>query len=94
MSDQPSGLYQTVSHLGTALGLAAAIFATPIFYGWGKAAVWRYLLASFGPDYALWLLWTTGAIEAFVVFTICKVLVTFALTWLMAALAARGLTNS
>lgn len=94
MNDQTSGLYRTASHLGTALGAGAAIFATPLFYAWGKAAVWRYLLASFGSEYGLYLLWATGAIEAFVIFTLTRALVTFGLSWAMTALAARSLRNS
>lgn len=94
MNDQQqSGLFQTVSKLGTALGIAAANFATPLLYGWGKPAITRYLTASFGADIAPWLLWTTGIIAAYVIYVLCKALITFALSWVMTALVARGLSN-
>ena len=90
---ETSGLYKAAAQLGIALGAAAALFATPLVYSCGKAAIWRYFMASFGLPYAEWLLWATGAIEAFVIFTVCRGVVTFALTWAMTALVARGLAN-
>ena len=84
-----SAFYKGVSALGTAIGIGAAILATPPVFEWTRAPLYSYLTKTWGDYLANVLTWTFAGVEAFVIYAAVKLLFTSFVIGGMAALAAR-----
>lgn len=84
-----SVFYRGVSALGTAIGIGAAILATPPLFNAWRDDLYVYLARTWGADPAFFLTWAFGCVEAFILYATVKLLFTSFVIWGMAALAAR-----
>lgn len=84
-----SAFYKVVSALGTALGIGVAILATPPLFNATRGPLLSYLAETWGDDLANLLTWVFAGVEAFIIYALVKLLFTSAITFGMAALAAR-----
>ena len=84
-----SVFYRGVSSLGTAIGIAVSILATPPVYDATRGPLLEYLLRTWDARLANLLTWVFGGAEAFAIYATVKLLFTSFVIWAMAALAAR-----
>lgn len=89
-----SAFYKGVSALGTAIGIGAAILATPPIFNATRGPLLSYLTETWGGKAAEFLTYVMGAVEAYVIYAVVKLLLASAMTFGTAALAARRFPGS
>lgn len=91
MNQEPSGLYKSVSSLGKAIALGAALLATPAVFDVTKPFLFPYFSKTWGRDVAEILVWVMAGVEAYVIYAAVSFVFTAVMVWIMTVLAARGL---
>lgn len=93
-SPQPSGMAGIIYGLGNVLGIVAAFFLAPPLYRWGSPYVMDYLVEYWSYDIAEILTVILGLCSAYITFALISLVFNFTMTSLIAAFAARRLSNS
>jgi hypothetical protein len=88
-NSQPGGMSGAVSSVSNASGIAAAILLTPFIFDWSRARLFRYFAKTIGREFAPWMTWISGAVEAYAIYALVTFLVTLLLTWLLMIFASR-----
>lgn len=86
-----SAVYKIISSLGTALGIGAAILATPVAFGRTKQPLFEYLLQTWSESIAQLLTYIFAGVEAFLIYGSTKLIFTSLVAGAMTAFAARRL---
>ena len=89
MSQDTSGLYKSISTLGSVLAFTVAVLATPLVFDLTKVPLYRYFLQHWGADLAWILVWVMGAAEAFAIFAASSLLLKAGMVWLLTSMAMR-----
>lgn len=84
-----SAFYRGVSALGTAIGLAAAILLTPWLFEITRGPLLSYLSDAWGAEYGEPLTYLFGAVEAFALYALVKLIFTSLVVFSFAAIAAK-----
>jgi hypothetical protein len=84
-----SVFYKSVSALGTALALGVSILFTPAIFARTRDPLRFYLSEAWGAEFGEPLTWAFGAVEAFALYALVKLIFTSLTVYAFAALAAR-----
>ncbi len=87
--NETSGLYKGISALGNAIALAAMILGTPLVFSVTKRPLYAYFMDTWGPDFAVYLVWLMGGIEGFIIFSTTALLFKSGVVWTLTSLAMR-----
>jgi hypothetical protein len=89
---EPPVIYGSTSGFGKAAGAIVAVLGTPSLYEVTRPPLFRYLARMYGRDLAEWLCWGAAIAEAAAIYYVVLA-VAFGLSYLLAWLAARGLSR-
>jgi hypothetical protein len=84
-----SAISQGLSLLGSAVGFAVALLATPLVFALTKQPLGSYFAGSYGPEIGSGLTYLMGCLEFLLIFVGTKLVLSIAATSAIVALAAR-----
>ncbi|WP_167670764.1 hypothetical protein [Allopusillimonas ginsengisoli] len=90
MNKESSGLYKSISMLGNAIALGAALIGTPIVFDATQQIAFFYLAKTWGLSTAEILIWVLAAIEAYVIYAAVSFIITAGIVWLITVIATRS----
>jgi hypothetical protein len=88
-ANKGSAISTIISLIGTALGVGAAILATPTVFRWTQEPLHLYLSETWTSDVATFLTYVMACVEACVIYGMTKLLFMLLTTLATAAVAAR-----
>lgn len=89
MNQDTSGLYKSISSLGNAIALGAAVIGTPTAFDLTKDFLFAYFYRLWDSEIAAILVLVMAGIEAYVIYAATSFLFTAAVIWIITTLAVR-----